>query len=207
MERTIFPFRDALYAIAADGTTAVVQPGGPKRDAEVMRSPTSTAWRSSSPAGGTSGIEVGRIVPDRRSTSLSVECLHVRDRKFRRSKLVLPFRVLLSHPCVRYRLAHGCADHRLVAGTDLHHRSWDYDRDPATDKLLLTTPCPTGNENDGIVHGGRLDQLLAAQLDRGWSATSARPTVVSRPGTAGPTPFLLASCSVPLVLRRDANVT
>ena len=31
-----FPFRDGLDAIAAAGTTAVVQPGGSKRDADVI---------------------------------------------------------------------------------------------------------------------------------------------------------------------------
>ena len=31
-----FPFRDGLDAIAAAGATAVVQPGGSKRDADVV---------------------------------------------------------------------------------------------------------------------------------------------------------------------------
>ncbi len=49
-----FPFRDGLDAVAAAGATAVVQPGGSVRDAEVsLRPPTSTASPWSSPAAAT----------------------------------------------------------------------------------------------------------------------------------------------------------
>ena len=53
-----FPFRDNVDEAARAGVTAIVQPGGSMRDAGLDRRPaTSTAWRWSSPACGTSGID------------------------------------------------------------------------------------------------------------------------------------------------------
>ena len=50
-----FPFRDGLDAVAAAGATAVVQPGGSVRDAEVIAAADEHDWRWCSRAGGTSG--------------------------------------------------------------------------------------------------------------------------------------------------------
>ena len=52
-----FPFRDGLDAVAAAGATAVVQPGGSVKDAEVIAAADEHGWRWCSPGGGTSGTE------------------------------------------------------------------------------------------------------------------------------------------------------
>ena len=52
-----FPFRDGLDAVAPAGATAVVQPGGSVRDAEVIAAADEHGWRWCSPAGGISGTE------------------------------------------------------------------------------------------------------------------------------------------------------
>ena len=52
-----FPFRDGLDAVADAGATAIVQPGGSVRDAEVIAAADARDWRWSLQEGDTSGTK------------------------------------------------------------------------------------------------------------------------------------------------------
>ena len=58
-----FPFPDVIAHAAIAGVTAIIQPGGSRRDEMAIEVADDTASRWSSPAGGTSGTEAGAACP------------------------------------------------------------------------------------------------------------------------------------------------